>query len=149
MAALAALTSSRSAPRSTSPATPGDSRDLETARRWLARDTDFAAGGLAVVGALRLARGQDPAAADAVRAWIAAHRDGTAQPEQMARVWGSTTPISDAAARGDWSGVVATAIAEHGVALTQPGVDRCPLPPPALEPARRVRRRRRVGGGRR
>src|SRR5213075_632345 len=32
----------------------------------------------------------------------------------------STTLISDAGARGDWSGVVATAITEHGVALTQP-----------------------------
>jgi cellulose synthase operon protein C len=98
----------------------GEPRDLETAHRWLARDADFAAGGLTVVGALRLARGRDPAAADAVRAWIAAHREATEQPVQMARVWGSTTLISDAGARGDWAGVVAAAVAEHGVALTQP-----------------------------
>ena len=98
----------------------GEPHDLEVARQWLARDKDVAAGGMAVVGALRLAHGQDPAAADAVRAWIAAHRDATEQLTQMAGVWGSTTLISDAGARGDWAGVVATAVAAHGAALTQP-----------------------------
>jgi len=100
----------------------GDPRDLEIAQRWLANDKDFAAGGLAVVGALRLTRGRDPAAAEATRAWIAAHRGAHEQPVQMANVLGTTTLISDAGARGDWSDAVATAVAEHGVALSQPCV---------------------------
>ncbi len=100
----------------------GDPHDLEVARQWLAEAGELAAGGLQVVGTLRIARGRDPAAATAVRSWIAAHRGAVEQPVMMARVWGTTTLISDAGARGDWDDVVATAIAEHDAAPTQPCV---------------------------
>jgi len=98
----------------------GQAHDVERARQWLAESHELAGGGIAVIGALRLARGGDPAAAEAARAWIAAHRADRDPPIKMARAWGTTTLISDAGARGDWASVLASAIAEHGVALTQP-----------------------------
>jgi hypothetical protein len=92
----------------------GAPADLARARAWLERSKALAGGGIAVIGALRLARGQDPAAADAARAWLAAHAKDTGELVPMTRVWGTTTLIADAGARADWAGVLAFA-AERGV----------------------------------
>lgn len=92
----------------------GTAADLARARAWLDRGKDLAdGGGIAVIGALRLARGQDPAAADAARAWIAAHANDAGELVPRVRAWGTTTLIADAGARADWAGALAFATAEH------------------------------------
>jgi hypothetical protein len=94
----------------------GEARDREAARQWIAvaHDSDQPDhDGVELISIARLARGRDPAATAAVRAWLATHPATTSVARTAARTWGFTTLVTDTGAAADWPGVLDVAALEH------------------------------------
>lgn len=95
----------------------GNADDIARAKQWIdavGDPTDADRDGFALVGRVRLTRGEGRSASAELEAWLAAHPAVHADAWRAGtRSWAFTTLLADAGAQHDWAKVLELAATEH------------------------------------